>query len=216
MLASPEMVSDGVKRLWADGVVALPTETVYGLAARAESGEAVRTLVGLRGRDEGKPLPVAVSDVSVAEGLVESWPTVGGVGGGGDGVDARALARRFWPGPLTLVLPLKEGVRLPKEVCAGRRTIGLRCPDHPLTLALLEILGEPVVLPSANRPGAPPATSASAVAETFGEAVFVIDGGARTGGTPSTVLDLSGDTPSILRKGALDAETLGLGERGCL
>lgn len=204
MIASPEMVFEAVQRLRSGGVVAAPTETVYGLAAIASSDEAVRSLIELRGRDEGKPLSVAVSDEAMAGGLVGDWPTLGGV-------SSRELAKQHWPGPLTLVLPLSEGVRLPKHVTGGGRTVGVRCPDHPLALALIQTLGEPVVLPSANPPGQTPATSAEMVRDYFGDSVYVIDGGTCEGSTPSTVVSFAGEKAEVLREGVLGAGELGMG-----
>jgi len=201
--ASPEMIFEGVRRLQAGGVVALPTETVYGLAAVASSDQAVRALIELRGRDGGKPLSLAVADVSMAGDFAGDWPTI-------DGVSALALAQKHWPGPLTLVVPRAPGVRLPKWVCAGAKGIGLRCPAHSLTLALIETVGEPVVLPSANRPGEPPATSAEQVARIFGDSVYVIDGGPCEHGTASTVVEFGEQGVRVLREGAISAEQLGI------
>jgi len=204
MFASPEMIFEGVKRLQSGGVIALPTETVYGLAAVASSDDAVRALVGLRGRDERKPMSVAVCDEAMAGTLIDEWPTI-------NGVSAFALVQKHWPGPLTLVVPMKPGLRFPKWVAAGQRTIGLRCPAHPLTLALIQTLSEPVVLPSANRPGEAPATCAADVSSVFGESLFVIDGGPCDRGEASTVVRFADEKIEILREGALSAAALGLG-----
>ncbi|MDR1692003.1 MAG: threonylcarbamoyl-AMP synthase [Oscillospiraceae bacterium] len=173
------------------GLVAVPTETVYGLCADASNPEAIRRVFTVKGRDEGKPLPVLVSGPEDAARLCEASPKV------------LTVIRRFWPGPLTLVLPLKSGV-LPPSVTGGLTTVGLRCSAHPLTLALLKEVGTPLVLTSANLSGQPEPTSAEDVTIPVDA---VLDGGRSNVGRPSHVLDLSLARPEILRYGAL---TIGL------
>jgi len=144
-----------------------------------------------------------VSGAEMADDLADGWPTLAGV-------SSRDLAREFWPGPLTIVLPRDPAANLPHPVCAGLPSVGLRCPDHPLALALIQTLEAPIVLPSANRPGDPPATSAQAVIDTFGQDLYTVDGGPCQDSTPSTVVSFEGDRPEILREGALSAQSLGI------
>jgi L-threonylcarbamoyladenylate synthase len=181
-------IGAAVERVRAGGVVVFPTESVYGLAADAESAAAVDHLVALRGRDPGKPILVLVRDLAMAETLCPALPAV-----------ARRLARRLWPGPLTIVVPARAG--LPEALTAGTGTIGLRMPGHPMAAALVAGLGRPVTAPSANPPGGAPARSLAAARAYFGDAIAAyVDGGELPGGA-STVVGVEGTTVRVLREG---------------
>ena len=169
--------------LLAGEVVAFPTDTVYGLAAATDV--AVRRIYELKGRDERKPLVLMAADAEALEGRVRIGP------------QALRYMRRFWPGPLTLVLP------------AGDGTVGVRVPQHPLAPELLDAAG-PLWTTSANRSGYPDTTTADEVATELPDLAAVLDGGRAPGGTPSTVLDLSGPRPAVLREGAIPLADLAI------
>ena len=180
----------------AGGLVAVPTETVYGLAANGMDADAVEKLYEVKGRPAVKPLSLMVSSAEELEHYASFVPEA-----------AHVLAKRFWPGPLTLVLPARE--EIPAVVRAGGSTIGLRCPDHPLTLQALREAGVPFAAPSANPSGAPsPKTAEEVLAYFQGEIDGVIDGGPCTLGKESTILDLSCVPYRVLRVGALSPETI--------
>jgi L-threonylcarbamoyladenylate synthase len=190
--------ADGIKRilqlLRAGEVVGFPTDTVYGLAALAANQRAVRRVYELKGRSLSQPLVLMVPDAEAAG----DWAVVD--------ERARAYMRRWWPGPLTLVMPAKPGLRPP--LVAGRpRTIGIRVPHHPEAQALLGAAGEGLATTSANFSGQPPAASALEAAWVTGVAA-VLDAGRSPGGIPSTVLDLSTPEPKVLRQGAIAAGDL--------
>lgn len=171
------------------GIGIIPTETVYGLAARASDETAIARLLEIKERPTGKPLPVQVSGVEAAGELAKTGRPA-----------ARKLMERFWPGPLTLVLPVKPGVELPFQGSA----IGIRIPADYFCRALIERSGA-LVVPSANRSGEPPPASLEEVAPGLLELVdFVVDGGPCAAGTESTVVDLTGE-PRVLREGAISA-----------
>ncbi len=215
-------ISSAIDRLRAGGVVAFPTETVYGLGADALSEAAVRRVYALKGRPAINPLIVHVSGPEMAARLVTD---------GAWNDDAALLARMYWPGPLTLVLPRATGTAtlrvapddsnptrsvgvptpmpVPDLVTAGGPTIAVRCPDHPVALALLFGLGTPLVGPSANLSGTVSPTQASHVREAFtAEDVMVLEGGACRAGIESTVLDLSTPRARVLRPGLIGAGEL--------
>lgn len=197
-LSGPNDIAAAAALLKAGGVVAFPTETVYGLGADARNAEAVRRVFKLKGRPEGNPLIVHVSDIAMARECVSDWPQA-----------AQALAERFWPGPLTLVLP--KAADIPAEVTAGAETVGVRCPDHPMALELIRAFGGPIVGPSANRSGFVSPTTADHVRAGFAPSeVMILDGGPCKRGIESTVLSLAGDEPLVLRAGAIPAEDLTL------
>lgn len=178
------------------GLVAFPTETVYGLGAVAHDADAVRAIFAAKGRPATDPLIVHAHETAALRGVVATWPP-----------DADALATRFWPGPLTLVLPRTEAV-VP-EVSAGRATVAVRVPAHPVARALLAATGTPVAAPSANRFGRiSPTTAAHVLEELDGRVDLVLDGGPTTLGVESTVLDLSGSVPDLLRPGGVTLEDL--------
>jgi len=173
--------------------VAFPTETVYGLGANALDPEAVRRIFEAKGRPDDNPLIVHVSGLPMVRKLVKELPP-----------QARALAARFWPGPLTIVLPKRKSV--PDIVTAGLTTVAVRVPDHPVALALIEAAGVPIAAPSANRSGRPSPTRAAHVAADF-PGLLVLDGGPARHGLESTVVAL-GDPPRVLRLGAIPVEEL--------
>jgi len=178
------------------GLVAVPTETVYGLAASGMNEAAVSEIYRVKGRPEVKPLSLMVHDTSAMELYCEDVPAA-----------AYALAEAFWPGPLTIVLKSKDCV--PEIVRAGGSTVGLRCPDHPQTLALLKACGLPLAAPSANLSGASsPKTAQDVLDGLGGEIDAVIDGGPCGIGLESTIIDMSQTPYRILRQGALSEEEI--------
>ncbi len=196
MIRSPEELPTAAAAVNLGGLVAVPTETVYGLCVNGLDAEAVAALYEVKGRPEIKPLSLMIAGPSEIRKYARDIPPA-----------AYTLAARFWPGPLTLVLPAKSAV--PSIVRAGKDTVGLRCPDHPLTLALLERLRLPLAGPSANPSGLPSAKSAEEVLAYFdGRIDAVVDGGPCGIGKESTVLDLSAKPFRILRQGALSQEDI--------
>lgn len=183
-------VAAAAERLRAGGLVALPTETVYGLAARADSAAAVAEIYRAKGRPDFNPLIVHVLDRATAETIAHFDE------------QAEMLAAAFWPGPLTMVLPLKVGAAIAPAVTAGLPTIALRSPAHPAMRAVLEASGLPLAAPSANRSGGVSPTRANHVAASLGPAVgLVLDGGACAAGIESTIVALREDGWQILRPG---------------
>ncbi|MGW5019470.1 L-threonylcarbamoyladenylate synthase [Streptomyces sp. NRRL S-1868] len=178
------------------GLVALPTETVYGLAANAEDPVAVSRIFQVKERPSSHPLIVHLGGAELLDGWAEDAPEL-----------AHLLAESFWPGPLTLVV--RRGRRVPLEATGGLETMAVRVPDHPVALALLSAFGGGVTAPSANRFGQVSPTTANDVREELGDAVdFVLDGGACKVGVESTIVDVTGETPSILRPGGVTREDL--------
>lgn len=183
------------------GLVAFPTETVYGLGGDATNSHAVAGIFETKGRPRFNPLIVHVASLAVAEGYAEVTDL------------ARKLAQRFWPGPLTLVMKRKDigpqGKRISDLVTAGLETVAVRVPAHPIARRLLEETGLPLAAPSANRSGRVSPTLAEHVEADFGLSLpIVLDGGATPHGLESTVLDVSGDEPHLLRPGALPREAI--------
>jgi L-threonylcarbamoyladenylate synthase len=188
---SVSQIEQAIEILRRGGVVAFPTETVYGLGADATNAAAVRRIFEIKGRPATNPLICHVADETVARRYAREWPLA-----------ASQLAKAFWPGPLTLVVPKTDDI-VP-EATAGRETVGLRAPDHPLTLELLRALDRPLAGPSANRSTHVSPTTAQHVRDELGDAVdLILDGGPCAVGIESTVLDLSTDTPTILRPGGV-------------
>ena len=182
--------------LRAGGLVAVPTETVYGLAADATREKAVRANYDAKGRPETKPLNVLVDGMAMVEAVCRDIPG-----------DAYRLAEAFWPGPLTMIL--WGNGSLPPIVPAGGETQGVRCPDHPDTLAVIRALGRPLACPSANLSGQPSPKSADEVlAQLGGRIDGVLDGGPSTVGVESTILDLTTTPYRILRRGGLSREAI--------
>ncbi len=177
--------------LRAGGLVAFPTETFYGLGANALDPAAVARVFQAKGRPADKPLLVLVDSLAMALEVVRELPA-----------RARGLIARHWPGPLTLVLPARPG--LPPALTAGTGTIGVRIPGHPVARALVSAAALPITAPSANLYTAPSPRTAAEVLAALGERVdLVLDGGGTPGGPASTVLDLTGDSPRLLRPGAV-------------
>ncbi len=182
--------------LRAGGLVAFPTETVYGLGADAQDPAAIGRIYQAKGRPPTHPLIVHLASAAqLAEWVAEVPET------------ARVLASRFWPGPLTLVL--RRSPRVPLEATGGLETVAVRVPDHPVALALLAAFGGGITAPSANRFGSVSPTTAEHVRAELGDAVdFVVDGGPCQVGVESTIVDVTGETPSILRPGGVTREDL--------
>ncbi|MFT4979378.1 MAG: L-threonylcarbamoyladenylate synthase [Myxococcota bacterium] len=189
-----EEIQQAAAALRAGRVVAFPTETVYGLGADARNPLAVRQIFALKGRPANHPLIVHLHDAAQAE----EWGVMSPL--------ARDLARTFWPGPLTLIVQRQPGV--PDEVTGGQDTVGLRVPAHPLATALLAAFGGGLAAPSANRFGRISPTTAQHIRDEFGDAVMVLDGGPCTVGVESTIVDLSGEVPALLRPGGLPVEAI--------
>lgn len=177
-------------------LVAIPTETVYGLAGNALSDAAVAKIYETKNRPTFNPLIVHVPSLTAAKTYVEFTEI------------AENLAAEFWPGPLTLILPRKKNSPLSLLVSAGLDTVAIRVPAHPMALRLLETLDFPLAAPSANKSGKISPTEAAHVWAEFGNALPVLDGGPCTVGLESTVLDLTEKTPVILRPGLITAEQL--------
>ena len=185
MKAAAEIIQNG-------GLVAVPTETVYGLAGNGLNEKAVEQIYEVKGRPAVKPLSLMVPGIEAMDSYCLDVPE-----------QARTLAEKFWPGPLTIVLKAKS--EIPSIVLAGGSTVGLRCPDHPLTLALLRECSLPLAAPSANPSGEASPKNAEKVMEYFdGKIDAVIDGGACGIGLESTIIDMSSTPYRILRKAALD------------
>ncbi len=183
-----------VELIRAGDVVAVPTETVYGLAADAFNISAVKKTFEIKGRPPDNPLIVHISHISQLEMLAEEIPE-----------SALKLADAFWPGPLTIVLKKKPIV--PDIVTGGLDTVAVRIPDHPLTQELIKKTG-PLTAPSANRSGRPSPTKPEHIRDDFGDEIHILDGGNSKIGLESTVLDLSGDQPSILRPGSVSVKMI--------
>ncbi len=186
MPAEPD-IAHAAALIRAGRLVAFPTETVYGLGANALDAAAVERIFAAKGRPHSSPLIVHVDSVEMARTLAGEWPDAAGI-----------LARRYWPGPLTLVLP--KTARIPDIVTAGLPTVALRMPAHPLALALIRAAGVPLAAPSANRFTHLSPTSAEQVASSLAD--YVLDGGPSRVGIESTVLSLV-DAPVLLRPGVI-------------
>ncbi len=192
----PGALADAVAVLRAGGLVAFPTETVYGLGARALDPAAVAKVFAAKGRPSGHPLIAHVEGEEGARAIAREWSE-----------RASRLARAFWPGPLTLVVP--RGSKVPAAVTGGGDSVAVRAPAHAVALALLRALGEPLAAPSANRYQTLSPTTAAHVVKSLGDAVdLVLDGGPCAAGIESTVLDLCADPPRVLRPGAFDLARL--------
>ena len=199
-LETPARFRQAVRRaaelLRAGQLVALPTETVYGLAANAWNEEAVRRIFEAKGRPPENPIIVHVASLELARRCVSAWPPV-----------ADQLAAAFWPGPLTLVLPRSE--EIPPLVTAGGATVGVRWPKHPLIQAVIQACGFPLAAPSANRSNRLSPSTAEHVRKDLGSTIaLIIDGGPCDVGIESSVLDLASAPPRLLRPGLISAESL--------
>jgi L-threonylcarbamoyladenylate synthase len=195
--ASPAVVERAARLLLSGQLVAFPTETVYGLGADATNERAVAAIFAAKGRPRFNPLIVHVTSLTEAENFAVFNP------------DARRATARFWPGPLSLALPRRADSGLSLLASAGLDTIAIRAPAHPVAQALLRETGRPIAAPSANRSGRVSATEAAHVAEELGDSVaLILDDGRTPVGLESTVLDLSGEVPAVLRHGGITLEQL--------
>ena len=191
-----QAVSSAAELLRAGEVVALPTETVYGLAANALDPKAVAKIFQVKGRPAHNPIIVHIASNAMARNCVRRWPPL-----------AEQFARSFWPGPLTLVLP--RAAIIPEIVTAGGATVGLRWPSHPFMQAVIRECGFPLAAPSANLSNQISPTNAAHVrAQLAGKIPLIVDGGQSQVGIESTVLDLTVSPPRILRPGMIHAESL--------
>ncbi len=189
----PEGRAEAIALLRAGGIVAVPTDTVYGIAADMALPDAIERLFAAKQRPPEKAVAVLLADAAQADVLGIVSPA------------AAALAQRFWPGGLTLVLPMRPEARLPRVLAGGAPTIGVRVPDHATPRALAAVLG-PLPTTSANRSGELDARDAHEILERLGDSLaMVLDGGPVRGGPASTVVDCTLEWPSILREGAIPA-----------
>ena len=188
-------INQAIAALKEGGVVAFPTDTVYGVGVDPFQPDAVRKLYQIKGRPIDKPIPILVGSVADVERVAQNLPP-----------SFSRLAEQFWPGELTLIVEAKA---LPLEVTAGGDTVGVRMPDHPLALALLQRFGGALATTSANKSDEPPATSAEEVQSELGELInIILDGGETATRIASTVLDLSVSPPQIRRQGGISMDQL--------
>ncbi|MBE7035794.1 MAG: threonylcarbamoyl-AMP synthase [Ruminococcaceae bacterium] len=191
-----KVLKEAAEKLAAGGLVAFPTETVYGLGANALNETAVANIFVAKGRPQDNPLIVHISDREMLQKVVRSIPE-----------QAERLMEAFWPGPLTIIF--EKSNLISKTVTAGLDTVAVRMPSHPVALSLIEKSGVPVAAPSANLSGSPSTTKAEhVIADLSGKVDYIIDGGACRVGLESTVLDLTGEVPQILRPGGVGIEAL--------
>ena len=190
------MIRDIARVLAGNGVIVYPTDTFYGLGAKCFSQKALHRIFEIKKRPGFKGLPVLVSDLEMAKGMTAGLPPV-----------FYALASRFWPGPLTIVL--KAASHLPAELVGPGRTIGIRLPAVPWLQALIRETGVALVTTSANISGEGEIDSAQEVIRVFkGKVELIVDGGRTPGGKPSTVIDLTGEKPILIREGVLGKKAL--------
>ncbi len=183
-------IKEAAEVIRSGGLVAFPTETVYGLGANALDANAVQKIFEMKGRPETSPLIVHVASIKMAREVAAEWPPL-----------AEELARQWWPGPLTLVL--RKNDKIPLKVTAGLPTAGIRMPNHPIALELIREAGVPIAAPSANRFTGLSPTTAYHVKAAFGDAVPVLDGGPCAVGIESTVVAVEGDKLKLLRPGMI-------------
>ena len=200
IVLSPQTDENAVKKaaslIISGEVVGMPTETVYGLAANALSGEIVKKIFVAKGRPQDNPLIVHIADFAQIYDLCPAVPPM-----------AECLAQAFWPGPMTIIVP--KGDCIPDEVSAGLDTVGIRLPSHPLAQALIRESGVPLAAPSANTSGRPSTTTAEHVLRDMnGKIAAILDGGPCGVGVESTVISLVGDKPRLLRPGGVTLEQL--------
>ena len=189
-------IQEAAAILRAGGLVGIPTETVYGLGANGLSSEAVKKIFAAKGRPQDNPLILHVPEAAWLERYCRAVPQ-----------SAYALAERFWPGPLTMILPRREMV--PDATTAGLDTVGVRCPNHPVTLAIIREADVPVAAPSGNTSGRPSPTCAAHMIEDMdGKIDAIVDGGRCGVGVESTIIDLTCTPPRLLRPGGLPLEAL--------
>lgn len=194
--SDPQAITWAAEQVVAGRIIAFPTDTVYGVAASLGRTEALRRVYAIKGRPLDRPLPVLLASVDALSRVAHH-------------VDPKVaqLVERYWPGPLTVVVPAREG--MPDEVLGPGGTIGTRVPNHPIAIRLLEQAGGALAVTSANRSGAAPACSAPEAAEALGDALdLLVDGGPTPGGVPSTVVAIEGDDLVVLREGAISGDEL--------
>lgn len=184
----PDIIARAVRVLHDGGVVAYPTDTLYGLAVDPRREDAIERLFALKGRDRGAAIPLIAADLEQAGAAGRLGPR------------EMRLAAAFWPGPLAVVVPAQSAV---SRSALTDGTVAIRVPAHPVARALAAAFGFPVTATSANRSGLPPAASADRVAETLGDVAILLDGGPSAGGSPSTIVRLTGDGPVLVRAGAV-------------
>ena len=194
--SDPAAIQEAAAILRRGGLVGIPTETVYGLGADALNEDAVVRIFLAKGRPQDNPLIIHVPDASWLEQYCRDVPP-----------EAYRLAERFWPGPLTMILPRRDIV--PLQTTGGLETVGVRCPDHPVTLAIIRAAGVPIAAPSGNTSGRPsPTTAAHMIEDMDGKIDGIVDGGPCTVGVESTIIDLTVTPPRLLRPGGLPLEAL--------
>ena len=194
--SDPNAVRDAAAILRRGGLLGIPTETVYGLGADALNEDAVSRIFLAKGRPQDNPLIIHVPDASWLKRYCRDVPPA-----------AYRLAERFWPGPLTMILPRRDIV--PLQTTGGLETVGVRCPNHPVTLAIIEAAGVPIAAPSGNTSGRPsPTTAAHMIEDMDGRIDGIVDGGPCTVGVESTIIDLTVTPPRLLRPGGLPLESL--------
>jgi L-threonylcarbamoyladenylate synthase len=193
-IITPREIARALEILNAGGLVAFPTDTVYGLGALAFNGEAVESIYKAKDRPVEKAIPILIGAIDDLQKVVSEVPEM-----------ARKLAARFWPGPLTLVIPKSPEI---PEIVSSTDTIAVRIPDHHVALDLLRKTG-PMAVTSANISSQPsPSTADEAFAQLGGRIDLIIDGGITPGGLPSTLVDCTGDKPVILREGPITLKEL--------
>lgn len=186
---------EAVQCLKSGGIIAIPTDTVYGLGADPFNADAVQKLYTIKGRPDGKPIPLVLSSVADVHRVARNLPDF-----------FFHLTDRFWPGGLTIIVEAKE---LLPVLTAGGNTVGVRIPDNPLLLQILQAFGGPAAITSANLSGEPPATSPQEIGDTLASRIdLIVDGGKTPGPIPSTVYDISVSPPIIRRHGVISEETL--------
>jgi L-threonylcarbamoyladenylate synthase len=179
------------------GIVALPTDTVYGIGCELNAPRGIERLFEAKGRPPDRAIMLLIATEEQAADIGVMGPT------------ALVLADAFWPGGLSIVVPQRDDVAMPEVLTGGASTIGLRVPDHPCPRALAAAIG-PLPVTSANRSGMPEEATAAAIAEQLGESIdLILDGGPAHGGPPSTVVDCSGEHARVLRLGSIDTDAVG-------
>jgi L-threonylcarbamoyladenylate synthase len=184
----PEILAQAVGVLREGGVVAYPTDTLYGLAVDPRRDDAIEQLFALKERDRGAAIPLIAADTEQARAAARLGPR------------EMRLAAAFWPGPLAVVVPAQPAL---SRSALSEGTVAIRVPAHPVARALAAAFGFALTATSANRSGLPPAESAERVAETLGDVAFLLDGGPSAGGAPSTIVRLTDDGPVLVRAGAV-------------
>ncbi len=192
--SAPRAIEWAAERLAAGGVIAIPTDTVYGICASLAHEEALERLFEIKDRPTERTIPILVSSTEHLKQVAAHLD-----------LDVALLLERYWPGPLTVVVPAREG--MPKQVTGPGNTVGVRMPNHPLAIEVIEKAGGAIACTSANRSGERPARSAYEVAESIGPKLdLILDGGIAPGGVPSTVVAVEGDEIRVIREGAIPIE----------